>query len=462
MDHIPTETTPLVVKAVSPPQRKRATKATSTHWLLLFFACYSTLGGYYCMELPSAINLQLNERLGSSYENWQYQLNLLFAVATIPNIVVPIFSGLLVDVFSLRTLFTIFTALVVIGQAIFSIGVSYSNFPIMVFGRFVTGVGFGANDLVQCKITTDWFKSNFLAFALAMNLTFGRLGTAANFNITPMLLDKFGFDEAQACWFGLVVALTSGLAVLVTNYLDRPESRAAAGVALEGVIETVPDSDNFNVDHDKVSCSDFSRLGTMFFALLICVMALYGACQPFLHIASDLLQTKYFPNDPIRAGVLQSIPDILSAMLCPIFGLMVDRIGRRSRIIGLAGFCLCASHLIIAFTDVTPVIPLVMFGISYAAGTTALWPSVSLLVPADRLGTAIGVGESALNTSLTVVPIIVAALSTKGSFLKVELFFATLSAVTVIISAYMYIAGKKSGGAMEQTIFGEPVEDEER
>jgi sugar phosphate permease len=109
-----------------------------------------------------------------------------------------------------------------------------------------------------------------------------------------------------------------------------------------------------------------------------------------------------------------------------------------------------------------PVIPLVIFGISYSAGTTALWPSVSLLVPADRLGTAIGVGEAALNTSLTIVPIIVAALSTKGSFLKVELFFATLSALTVIISAYMYIEGRKSGGAMEQTIFGEPVEDEER
>lgn len=158
----------------------------------------------------------------------------------------------------------------------------------MVVGRFVTGVGFGANDLVQCKITTDWFKSNFLAFALAMNLTFGRLGTAANFNITPMLLDKFGFDEAQACWFGLIVALTSGFAVLVTTYLDRPESRAAAGVALEGVIVTDPGSEDCDVDHDKVNCSDFSGLGTMFFALLICVMSLYGACQPFLHIASDV------------------------------------------------------------------------------------------------------------------------------------------------------------------------------
>lgn len=42
-----TETTPLVVKTVGPPQRKRATKATTTHWLLLFFACYSILGGYY-------------------------------------------------------------------------------------------------------------------------------------------------------------------------------------------------------------------------------------------------------------------------------------------------------------------------------------------------------------------------------------------------------------------------------
>jgi MFS family permease len=222
-------------------------------------------------------------------------LNLLFAVATIPNTIVPIFSGWLVDIFSLRTLFTIFTSLVIVGQAIFSIGVSYSHFPTMVLGRFITGVGFGADDLVQCKITTDWFKSNFLAFALAMNLTFGRLGTAANFNITPMLLDKFGFDEAQACWFGLVVAMTSGLAVIVTTYLDRPESRAAAGVAMEGTTEVDYDSISDDIDQDKVNCSDFSRLGPMFFALLLCVMTLYGACQPFLHIASDVSDHHFRP-----------------------------------------------------------------------------------------------------------------------------------------------------------------------
>jgi hypothetical protein len=155
----------------------------------------------------------------------------------------------------------------------------------MVLGRLVMGIGFGADDLVQCKITTDWFKNNFLAFALAMNLTFGRLGTAANFTITPMLLDKFGFDEAQACWFGLCIAVTSGLAVLVATYLDRPESRAAAGVP---IYNSSPADNDEDYDEGKMTCTDFSRLGSLFFALLLSVMMIYGACQPFLHIASDV------------------------------------------------------------------------------------------------------------------------------------------------------------------------------
>ncbi|KAG2180955.1 hypothetical protein INT43_008535 [Umbelopsis isabellina] len=443
MDSIPSETTPLVAKV----QNRRGTKVDTTG------ECYSDT-----TSDQNAINLQLNERLGSSYEQWQYQLNILFAVATIPNTVVPIFSGVLVDHFSLRTLFTLFTILVIVGQAIFSLGVTYSHFPIMVFGRLVMGIGFGAEDLVQCKITTDWFKNNFLAFALAMNLTFGRLGTAANFTITPMLLDKFGLTEAQACWFGLCITVVSGLAVLVANYLDRPESRVAAGVP---IYNSCPADNNESYEDGKISCTDFSRLGSLFFALLLGIMTIYGACQPFLHIASDLLQTKYFPNDPIRAGVLQSVPDILSALLCPIFGLLVDRIGKRSRIIGTAALFLCISHLMIAFTDITPVIPLAIFGISYAAGTTAVWPCVSLVVPADRLGTAIGIGEASLNTSLSLVPLLVAVLSTKGSFLKVELLFAGLSALAVLCSIYMYIKGRQTGGAMEKTIFDEVEEDEE-
>lgn len=69
----------------------------------------------------------------------------------------------------------------------------------------------------------------------------------------------------------------------------------------------------------------------------------YMSIFPYIQIASDLLQQKYH-FDKIRAGYMFGVPYIISAVLSPLLGYLIDRIGRRVFLM-----CLSSVFLIIAF-----------------------------------------------------------------------------------------------------------------
>ena len=65
--------------------------------------------------------------------------------------------------------------------------------------------------------------------------------------------------------------------------------------------------------------------------------------MPYIQVASDLLQSKYH-FDKITAGYLFGVPYIISAVLSPILGLGIDKIGKRVLLI-----CISSGILIMAF-----------------------------------------------------------------------------------------------------------------
>jgi len=70
-----------------------------------------------------------------------------------------------------------------------------------------------------------------------------------------------------------------------------------------------------------------------------------------------------------KASQIMSIPYFMSAALSPFLGFAVDRIGYRALIASLAPVLLCAVHLTLAYTDGSPVLPLVG-QVSAERGTT--------------------------------------------------------------------------------------------
>jgi hypothetical protein len=77
-----------------------------------------------------------------------------------------------------------------------------------------------------------------------------------------------------------------------------------------------------------------------------------------------------------RAATPMSIPYIISAVISPFLGFIVDRIGMRAFLALLAPLALTSVHVMLGLTQVNLYVPLVLQGVAYSVFAAALWPSV--------------------------------------------------------------------------------------
>ena len=139
-----------------------------SRWLILFLSCILLFGNYYAYDNPAALALPLQEFMNFD----DYSLSLLYSAYSLPNLIFPLITGWLVDFHDNNALLLFFSILVCIGQTMFTIGLSIKSFPLMLLGRFIFGLGGESVSIVQCAITTRWFRGKELAFALGFSFIY--------------------------------------------------------------------------------------------------------------------------------------------------------------------------------------------------------------------------------------------------------------------------------------------------
>ncbi|KAJ3048436.1 hypothetical protein HK102_012687, partial [Quaeritorhiza haematococci] len=147
-------------------------------------------------DIPAALNVPIQKWLDSDYDLYQWQINSLYSAYSFPNIFMPLVGGILVDRLGGPTMLLIFAATVGLGQAVFSLGVSYRVFPIMALGRGIFGMGGEALEVSQSRITADWFADKCMSFAYSLNLSFARVATVVNANLSPWIDRNYGTPAA--------------------------------------------------------------------------------------------------------------------------------------------------------------------------------------------------------------------------------------------------------------------------
>ncbi|TPX30584.1 hypothetical protein SmJEL517_g05879 [Synchytrium microbalum] len=501
---------PIVIIETIPPPGDEASpydflSSSGWRWLILILSCLLLFGNYYAYDLIAALNRPMQEWLGSDYDTYQYQLNLLYSVYSFPNMFLPFLGGQLVDKVDSKKVLILFSLFVCIGQTIFAIGVSSRQFGLMVLGRILFGIGGESISVVQASITTSWFKGKELAFALGLNLCIARFGSVANSLASPRI--EVLTNVPTAVWagtlmcylsFGASMALVSVIAHKSppsdtnntnqstspsTSEVSRrrqsmsslpPQHRLSRGTSLADPTVTTPLlARQPSIYVETTIAATWSRAMedvrllpfTFWLVCLICVL-LYGTVVPFNNIASDFLQSKWFPGDTVMAGNVMCIPDTMSAVLVPICGILVDKYGRRASVLVLCALVIAAVHLILGLTMIYPVFPLIFLGLSYSMYGVAIWPSIATIIQHEEemydqshlkepnlklLGTGYGLSTSALNMALTVFPLVAAQVRVwGGSFLPVELFFVSLAVMGAIASAVLWAVDSRNGGVLER------------
>lgn len=343
----------------------------ATKWWLLAFASTAIFGNYYVYDAIGPLADMLNSQLGFS----DTQIGSLNAVYSLPNILLVLVGGLLVDKFGAGRV-AFYTAVISFIGAVLT--AATGDYVTMVVGRLLFGVGSETFLIALTVAIGIRFGGHVVAFAMALNLSLGRMGSYAA-DISPLwaggLYDQ-GWQPPLVLAAGL--ALISVLGAAACWWLDRfrPPPVLQSEQPVHGT-ETFRWRDVFTFDR---SFWYITALNVLFYSVIFPFRSTF-AIKYFQHAHEKTLE---------EASLINSYVFLAAIFLTPLFGYIADRYGRRGLQMVGGSLLLPLSFVGLLFENWGAWITTTMLGISFSLIPAILWPSVVKLVGKDQLGTAYG------------------------------------------------------------------------
>jgi len=350
------------------PQLKTVSEPSAWYrWAVLIIISLAMGGNYYVYDAIAPLAPVLEAQLGLSDEN----IGLLQAIYNIPNIFMVLVGGLVIDRIGVRWATLLFGTVCALGAILTAVT---GIFEVMAAWRLVFGLGAESLIVAVTAALAKWFRGKELSFAFGLNLTIARLGSFAAENSPTWA------GAAYAHWqWPLLIAAGFGTLCVVGPLLYALMERGAQRrfhLGAEGAT-------------DKVVWRDLFSFGRSYWYVVALCVAFYSAIFPFQTFAVKFFMHVHGETHKY-ASFLMSLP-ILFAMICtPLFGLLADRLGRRATLMCFGSLLLLPVYLVMAYTRVPPLVPMIAMGVAFSLIPAIMWPSVAYLVHQSRLGTALG------------------------------------------------------------------------
>jgi MFS family permease len=371
-------------------------------WLVLLFASLTMFGNYYVYDCIAPIADLLTRQLGFSDSN----IGLLQAIYSMPNVIMVLIGGYIVDRIGTRKAIFIFGSLCFLGSIFTCLS---GRLAVMAAGRLIFGLG--AESLIVAVTTTvaKWFRGKELSFAFGINLMISRAGTllaqqspswagfAYNYWRNPLLI-SVGF--ASLCVVGAIVYWA------LEVYAEKRYQVGPAGAT------------------DKVLLSDVKHFGLSYWYIVALCVTFYSGIFPFETFAYKFFMGAHNVSRE-AAGDLVGMLTLFTMFGTPVFGLFVDKVGKRALLMMFGSVLLIPVYLLMAYVRsasyITVYLPstadghfaliahhlppillltMAMMGIAFSLTPAVMWPSVAYLVDQSKLGTAYGLMTMVQNIGL--------------------------------------------------------------
>lgn len=302
--------------------------------------------------------------------------------------------GMLLDKWGVRVTGSIFVTMMAGGAALVTCALTSglppkSSLTIAYVGCMFFGLGSEIAGVAVTRSIAKWFKGGNMAFAMGLQLAIARLGTAFALVISPKLVAEKAAGEtyslaetASPAFLGLVLMLVGMLLWGIFVAMDARFDRQAG---LKDKVETA--------DEDKFRFSDVVKLlkNRQFIVIALLCVFFYSSVVSFKKFASAILIPRF--DVPVEAASwMVSMLPFATVVFAPIFGILVDKIGRGTRWMLTGAILALIAHLMLAFAPsgipFYGYLSMVFLGFGYSLVPAAMWPSVPKIVPDKVLGTA--------------------------------------------------------------------------
>jgi MFS family permease len=345
-------------------------------WTVLVLISLAMFGNYYVYDSVSPLADVLKAQLGFSDAN----IGLLNAIYSIPNIFMVLLGGVIIDRIGTRKATLLFGVLCFAGAAITA---AWGSLAPMAAGRLIFGLG--AESLIVAVTTAiaKWFRGKELSFAFGMNLTIARLGSFAALNAPTWAAGAYAdWQTPLLISVGMATFCVTGATLywLIEARADRRWALAAEST-------------------DKVVWSDLFRFGVSYWYVVALCITFYSAIFPFQTFAVKFFIEAHGVTREF-GGFLSSLLTLFAMICTPLFGLLVDRVGKRSLFMMFGSLLLVPVYLLMAYTRVPLLVPMAIMGVAFSLIPAVMWPAVAYIVDQSKLGTAYGLMTMIQNIGL--------------------------------------------------------------
>ena len=373
-----------------------------------------------------------------------------------------IVCGALLDKFGVRLVGSIFVGMMVLGAAIVTIAISAGLAPsvsliIAYIGCMLFGLGSEIAGVSVTRSIAKWFKGKNMALAMGLQLAIARFGTATAIVVAPMIVRQKAMGEVYALSETNRPALI-GLAVLAAGAVLW-----AVFVAMDARFDRQNGSSDKveTADDDKFRFSDIWKVlsNARFLMIAILCVTFYCCVIRFKKFGVSILLPLFGVDLDVATLLLAMIP-FFTILFTPLFGALVDKVGKATLWMIVGSVLVLVSHLIITFAPqgvpAYAYVSIAMLGIGYSLVPSAMWPSVPKIIPEKNLGTAYSLVYWVQNMGMWAVPIYVGRIFAReitqagnhaqevSAALHAEYVFIFLGVVAVTVALMLSYASRRN------------------
>jgi MFS family permease len=336
---------------------------------VLALSAATIFSSYYAADSIGPIADLLGRQRGFT----QSQIGDLTAVISLPNILLAVINGLLIDRFGPARI-TLWMALIgFVGAVLTAIGEPYA---LMWVGRLIFGVSEGTIFIALVAGLARWFPRSGIALATAAYLSLARVGSFSLDKSTTWARPLY-----EAGWQPPLVlaAAITGIGLLAAIALRWLDSKRSTSGAIRGA------------GSEKFQWSELRRFDLSYWYILGLHVLYAAVFFPF----RQTYAIEYFQH--AKGLTLQQAGDVnayvfgAAIFATPVFGLIADRVGHRALMLVVGTVLLPITFVVLGMTDLDPWISTVLMGVSFSLVPAIIWPSTTLIVEPKRLGLALGV-----------------------------------------------------------------------
>jgi MFS family permease len=335
--------------------------------LAMALVAMAQFGNFYVYDSIGPVADLLQSHLGFS----DTQLGTLNAIYSLPNVVLILVGGILVDRLGAGKTMLWTAGICFLGAVLTA---ASPSFYVMATGRLLFGIGAETFGIATLAAVTVFFPLRHTALMMGLTLGMGRAGS-------------WVADLSPTLWKGVYAAgwqppLVLSAAVAATSFLASGaywvvERRSAPGG--KGEAQAQP-----------FALRDVLRFGTAYWYLLFLCVLWYGVILAF----RSTFAIKYFQQAHgltlEEAGQINAHVFLAALFATPAFGWLCDRLGKYAGLLALGATLLPLSLVIMAQGNRGLGLATVLIGVSYSLVPAAMWPLVSRLVEPSKFGTALG------------------------------------------------------------------------